>query len=253
MSDADVTRARFAASASRMAAFGDARLLAVRERLTELLELSLETRALDVGAGTGPLALALAPLVREVVGLDLVPEMLAQARERAVAYPNATFVEGDAHDLAFEAASFDVVVCGRTLHHLDGVDQVVRELARVTRPGGQVLVQDQVTWDDPDASSLQEEIERVRDPSHVRTLGDGELRELLGAAGLAVERVELDEEERHLDTFLDLAGCTGEGRGRVLELVEEAVATGRGEGLRLRRDGGSFRFTTRLGWYVARR
>jgi ubiquinone/menaquinone biosynthesis C-methylase UbiE len=253
MTGPDPTQARFAATASRMAALADRRVEGLRRRFRELLALTGAERALDVGTGTGPLALALAPLVREVVGLDPVPEMLAEARARAAACPNASFVLGDAHDLPFAGGRFDVAVCGRTLHHVDRVDEVVAELARVTRPGGRVLVLDQIAWADPEAAELQERIERRRDPSHVRTLRDSELRALLSASGLLLERAELEEEERELAAFLSAAGCENEGRVAVLELVEQAVGAGQGAGLRLRREEGGFRFATRVGWYVARR
>ena len=61
---------------------------------------------LDAGTGPGTLALALAPLVGEVVGVDLVPELLAVAREGAPA--NTTFLEGNATALEFDDESFDL-------------------------------------------------------------------------------------------------------------------------------------------------
>ena len=76
---------RFAKTAAAIAEHQDMRVSATRERLAGLLALSGEERALDVGTGAGELALALAPLVASVVGLDIVPEMLEQARRRAPA------------------------------------------------------------------------------------------------------------------------------------------------------------------------
>ena len=73
-----------------------------------------DERALDVGTGAGALAIALAPLVREVVGVDLVPELLAEGRKRAPA--NVELVEGDATALPFDRASFDLVTTARTLN-----------------------------------------------------------------------------------------------------------------------------------------
>lgn len=252
MTDADTTRARFAATASRMAAFGDTRVERIRAQLSALLELSGTERALDVGTGTGPLAFALAPLVNEVIGLDPVPEMLAEARRRAAKFENVSFVAGFGDRLPFGDATFDVTMCGRTLHHVDRPVALVAEMARVTRISGHVVVLDQVAPEDAGVASLQEQIERLRDPSHVRTLSDGELRGLLGAAGLVVERVEIEREERDLEGFLALAGCEGDGRRRVLEFVEETVAAGRGGGIGLRREPTGFRFTILVGWYVAR-
>ena len=55
--------------------------------------------------------------MREVVGVDIVPELLEQARKRAEQLPNVTFVEGDSTKLPFEYGSFDLAGTLRTLHH----------------------------------------------------------------------------------------------------------------------------------------
>src|SRR5260221_11244409 len=113
MSHDDAVRARFGAPAEGVAAHAREQIDEVREGLRVFLApLSGEERALDVGTGAGTLALALAPLVREVVGVDLVPELLAAAREGAPA--NASFVEGDATALPFDDFAFDLAATRRT-------------------------------------------------------------------------------------------------------------------------------------------
>src|ERR671930_369864 len=96
----DAVRTRFRETAAGVAEHAARQVDRVREELREFLPLTGEERALDSGTGAGVLALALAPLVREVVGVDLVPELLAAARAAAPA--NVTFVEGDAAALAFD-------------------------------------------------------------------------------------------------------------------------------------------------------
>src|SRR2546423_4623347 len=135
-------RARFGATADRVAEHAAQQVEMVREQLESFVQPNGEERALDVGTGAGTLALALAPLVREVVGVDAVPELLERARASAPA--NVTFVEGDATSLPFEAGSFDLVGCRRTLHHVPRPQLVVAQLARGARPGGPVLVDDQL-------------------------------------------------------------------------------------------------------------
>ena len=125
---------RLARTAAQVAARQDARAAELAEQVGSFVLPAGSERALDVGCGAGALALALAPLVAEVVGVDRVPELLELARERAPA--NATFVEGDATALPFEDASFDLAGTLRTLHHVARPELVVAELARVTRPGG---------------------------------------------------------------------------------------------------------------------
>src|SRR5438034_3798608 len=114
----------------------------VREQLRSFVVPRGGERALDSGTGSGTLALALAPLVREVVGVDIVPELLEYARREAPA--NVTFVEGDATDLPFEDYSFDLACSRRTFHHIARPELAAAELARVTTPGGRIFVDDQI-------------------------------------------------------------------------------------------------------------
>jgi SAM-dependent methyltransferase len=173
-----------------------------------------DERALDVGTGTGALALALAPHVREVVAVDLVPELLAAARELAAELDNVSFVEGDVTALPFASGSFDVAGCVRTLHHVRRPELAIAELARVTRPGGSILVVDQIAPVDPLAALELDRFERARDPSHTRTLSDPDMRGFFDANGLLLRRAQLELEERELEPYLDLAGCEGDERDR---------------------------------------
>jgi len=201
---------RFARTAKRVAARQDSRAPRLAEEVREFVGPRGDERALDVGTGAGALALALAPLVREVVGLDPVPELLELARERSL--PNTQFVEGDGTALPFPDAAFDLSGTHRTLHHVAQPERIVAELARVTRPGGRVLVVDQLAPDDPSEAAVLHEFESVRDPSHARLLADGELRELFAANGLSLLRERHEEERRELSAYLDLAGCEGDRR-----------------------------------------
>jgi len=208
---------RFARTAERVAARQDARAARLAEAVRDFVQPRGDERALDVGTGAGALAFALAPLVREVVGLDPVPELLELARQRKL--PNTEFVEGDGAALPFPDASFDLAGTLRTLHHVAQPDRVVAELVRVTRPGGHVLVVDQLAPDDPDAAAALHEFETVRDPSHSRLLTDGELRELFTANGLSLFRERRQDERRELAAYLDLAGTEGDRRARAEALA----------------------------------
>lgn len=210
---------RFARTAERVAARQDARAARLAEEVGDFVQPTGEERALDVGTGAGALALALAPFVREVVGLDPVPELLELARQRAA--PNTEFVAGDGTALPFLDGSFDLAGTHRTLHHVVRPDLVVAELARVTKRGGHVLVVDQLAPDEPAEAAALHEFETVRDPSHRRLLTDAELRELFAANGLDLLRERREEAGRDLSAYLDLAGCEGDRRTRA-----EALAAG---------------------------
>ncbi len=244
-------RHRFAESAHLMAerAVEDARGLV--PRLRAFCELGGAERALDVGTGAGSFALALAPSVREVIGLDPVPELLAHARRLAEGLENLSFVEGDATALAYDTDSFDLATCSRTLHHVRRPELVVAELARVVRPGGKILIVDQLGSLDPLEGLARDRLERLRDPSHQRTLSDPDIRGLLEANWLVLRRSRVDREEYDLADFLDYAACRGEPRERVLDEAERLVASGEAAGIALRRSGSGYGMTVEVGWYLA--
>jgi SAM-dependent methyltransferase len=235
MTNLDDVRARFGATAARVAEHSLRQVDGVRDELRALFPATGRERAVDVGTGAGTLALALAPLVSEVVGVDVVPELLEAARREAPA--NVTFVEGDATALPFERASFDIGGTRRTLHHIARPELVVAELARVVRPGGTVLVEDQIAPIDPLAALALDRFERSRDPSHTRLLPDVDLRSLFDANEFELVRSRSRRERRALDPYLDLAGCAGDERERAASLAP----SGRDE------------YVADSAWYVLRR
>jgi ubiquinone/menaquinone biosynthesis C-methylase UbiE len=112
----------------------------IDRRITDRLEVRPGGRYLDVGCGTGDDARGLAGLVGpsgEVVGIDSSEAMIAEARRRAEGsgLPVA-FESADAHRLPFADGAFDGCRVERVLQHLADPQQAVREMARVTRPGG---------------------------------------------------------------------------------------------------------------------
>jgi ubiquinone/menaquinone biosynthesis C-methylase UbiE len=208
---------RFARTADRIAALQDERAAGLAEQVRQFVLPEGGERALDVGTGAGALALALAPLVAEVVGVDVEPALLEHARERAP--ENATFLEADATVLPFADGSFDLSGTLRTLHHVRRPELVLSELARVTRPGGRVLVVDQLAPADPLDALALDRFERARDPGHERLLSDQDLRGLFDANRLALVRERRAPERREREAYLDLAGCEGPARERARALA----------------------------------
>jgi SAM-dependent methyltransferase len=145
-------------------------------------------RALDIATGGGHTALAFAGVAARVTAYDLTEPMLAAARGllRGRGVATVTFVAGDVVALPFADGLFDVVTCRIAAHHFADVPGAVRQVQRVLRPGGSFLVQDVLGHDDPEAAAFILEVERRRDPSHVRAYRAVEWRAFLRAAGLTV-------------------------------------------------------------------
>jgi ubiquinone/menaquinone biosynthesis C-methylase UbiE len=136
----EALRRRSSEIAARFAARADERAQELAERVRQFVRPRGDERAVDVGAGTGALAFALAPIVREVVAVELVPEMIEEGRRRAGAHPTVTFIEGDATRLPFESESVDLAGTRNVLHHVPRPELAFAELTRVTRRGGHLLV-----------------------------------------------------------------------------------------------------------------
>lgn len=96
----------------------------------------------DLGCGTGQVSDMLAPFVREVVAIDDSEPMLAAARARLERHPNVTLRTGAIEALPIEDSSLDAAVLILVLHHVTDPGQGLREVARVLKPGGRLLVVD---------------------------------------------------------------------------------------------------------------
>ncbi|HXE28681.1 MAG TPA: methyltransferase domain-containing protein [Stellaceae bacterium] len=158
---------------------------AFRERILRLARIEPGEAVLDVGCGTGTLAIAAkrrAGAAGKVHGIDASPEMLARAVKKARrADIDVTFTQAPAQALPFPDASFDLVLTTVMLHHLPrpGRAQCAREMRRVLKPGGRVLAVDFA------ASQERGLVARLhRRHGHVRP---GELISLLATVGLDVK------------------------------------------------------------------
>lgn len=161
-------------------------------RLVELAHLRGDERVLDVATGGGHTALAFAPHAREVVASDLTPEMLQAAESfvRGQGVENVLFVRADAEDLPFGDAEFDVVTCRIAAHHFPEPRRFVAEVARVLKPGGIFLLDDNVAPEDDGLDAFMNGFEKRRDAGHVRAHKASEWRAWMEDAGLVVEHVE---------------------------------------------------------------
>jgi len=199
------------------------------DRLLEVVVPSPEWRVLDVATGGGHTALALAPRVREVVATDLTAEMLQAAERfiRAKGVTNVRFQEADAGSLPFEAATFHLVTCRIAPHHFPDCAAFVRESARVTVPGGLVVVIDNVVPEDTSAAALINSFEKIRDPSHNRGYTESEWRGFFAGAGLTIEDVERFRKARKFGAWLARMSVDAETEARLRKMLLESEGVAR--------------------------
>jgi SAM-dependent methyltransferase len=183
-------------------------------------------RALDIATGGGHTALALAGVAANVVATDLTEPMLRAARAFIAARSASVvrFAACDVEALPFTDASFDVVTCRIAAHHFPSLLPALMEVARVLRPAGSFLVQDILGHDDADLGAFILEVEKRRDPSHVRSFRRSEWLACLRAAGLTVVEEALVEKVRVWDDWTGRTEMTAEAKAGLERYVLGAPA-----------------------------
>jgi ubiquinone/menaquinone biosynthesis C-methylase UbiE len=188
MSSSDQVREAY----DRLAAVYDSRwaryIRATTGATLKRLALRPGERLLDLGCGTGALLLE---LVRKgashrLSGLDLSPAMLARAQ--ATLPKTVHLAAGDVGALPWQANSLDVVVSSSSFHYWAYPEQALREVRRVLRPGGRVVLTDWCA--DYFVCRLYDWVVRRLDPAHRRIYGKAQCKRLLEAAGLTNVYVE---------------------------------------------------------------
>ena len=197
---------------------------AVLNRIVELAHAGSEDTVLDVACGPGLLACAFAGIARHVTGIDLTPRMLEQAKQNqsAKSLTNLTWVQGDATLLPFDDAAFSIVATRFSFHHFVEPVAVLREMRRVCKNGGMVVVNDSSPA--LDKASAYNSMEKLRDPSHTRSLPPEELAKLFKAAGLNEPRIEALPMAYELDSLLARSFPAEGGERKIRQLFSEALS-----------------------------
>lgn len=146
-------------------------------------------RVLDIGSGPGHTALLFAPHVAEVVALDPTEAMLDQGRrlaaERGIA--NVSFTLAAAERVPFPDQHFDRVTSRQSAHHYPDVRAALAEVSRVLAREGRFVLIDTVAPEEPELDAFLNEIELLRDPTHVRDYRVSDWREMFAELGFALD------------------------------------------------------------------
>jgi len=145
--DTETRQKKESAVWNKLAAGYDERTLKTYRRAYELsiektaAVLALDQRVLEIGCGTGIIALGIASSVEQVVATDISPEMITVAQEKAahLEITNVTFHVQDGYALPFDDASFDTVLLFNAIHVVQQPDALLREAHRLLKPSGHLV------------------------------------------------------------------------------------------------------------------
>lgn len=162
-------------------------------RLAQRLSDFSHANVLDMGCGAGHASLSLRNMLLGR-GIRFIASMLevvaGAAEERHLS--NITLRQGYAEKLPFEDASFEVVISRYSAHHWHDVGQALREVYRVLKPGGVLIIMDVMSPGHPVRDIWLQTVEALRDTSHVRNYSSGEWLTMVNNAMLVTNTVITD-------------------------------------------------------------
>lgn len=223
--DSDI-RDAFSAQADSFAAAAVANADELLDDLIGLTNARGDQHWLDAACGPGIITRRLAPRVATVEGVDLTPAMVTRARTDAAeaGLDNVTFTVGDVGDLDRPDGHYHGAVTRFSVHHLAVPGRMLRELARVVRPGGPIVIADHLADDDADTAIWSQSIERLRDPSHWSCRTAAGMVELARQAGLALTTAHTRPVAMDFADWLTRGGAGPTARDQIEQLLAERPA-----------------------------
>lgn len=212
--------------------------------MIELARPKSSDRALDLACGWGFVVLEFASRTSAVTGIDLTPEMVDLAKqvasERGVT--NVAYAVGDAEALEVDPGAFNIITCRFSFHHFPQPGKALEGMKRALAPGGRIVLYDFVASADPEKAALHNEIERLRDPCHVKVYTSDEYAALFRAAGLRETARVTTLWKRDFDRWMAQIGSDDALRAKVRKMMIDAEGHDRA-GLGVRDWGDSLSFS----------
>lgn len=202
---------------------------------------------LEVGAGTANFLSLFEAVADRLIAVDLTHGMLATARAN---HPDVRAVQGDGRRIPVASRSIDLVATAQALHHIHEPVPVLREMGRIAKDTGHVLVIDQVASERLEEALAMNEMEVIRDPSHAISRPPSALRVVVQKAGLEIVDERLWEGRNVFSKWMWPGEFPEDRIERVMRFVE-----GRGAetGMDFRKEDGDWSFRRRRMMILARR
>lgn len=226
-------------------------------RLHELLAGRALAAICDVACGPGHLGLSFAGKAARIAAVDPAPNMLEASRRAAVEKGVALETHcAPAEALPLATGEFDLTMSRLAPHHFTDVYMALREMARVTRPGGWVAVIDLEGHPEASCDAFYHRLEVLHDPTHVRSYTAERWRGIFAQAGLVIEALEPGWAERpeglSVGRWCEIT-ASGEQAEREINRLLEAAAPSMLAALGIRKAHGAFLLPVRTVLVLARR
>lgn len=201
------------------------------EHIRDCISPSKADSIIEVAAGTCLCGRSLAPYVKTVVSLDATPAMLEKGKVEAEkrSLDNMVFIKGLAEDLPFLDNSFDIVISRLAFHHFPDPETAFREMARVLKPSGKLVLIDMEAADE-ELRTERDSLEKMRDISHERMLSRIEMETMFLSCGLTIASEESADRSQRLSAWLDLTKADDKTKDfitqRMLEEMQGGSKTG---------------------------
>lgn len=207
--------------------------------VVEFSDLKGGEAVVEIGAGTGNFLQLFSEVARRLVAVDLTPAMLCEARRQ---WEGMEVVVADGARLPFGSRTIELVATAQVLHHVWEPLPILKEMRRVMREDGRMLIVDQVSTERYEEAVAMNKLEVLRDPSHASSRPPSALRTLLRVAGLVIVSERIVEVEQRMSTWMWPDEFPEDRIEKVRRFIKEH---GHETGMGIERDGDDYVFARR--------
>ena len=209
---------------------------------------------LDAAAGTCSFGRAAAPFVKTVVCLDATPAMLDVGREESAksGITNINFINGYVDAIPFDDQYFDIVFTGNAFHHFTEMEKPFSEMHRVLKRGGQLVIKDMEAAEES-LRSIEDKIEIMRDPSHIKNRSRDEFLTLYEKYGYNVTKSEATTYPKSLSDWMTLTKTPKDICEEIENMLKAEMQNGSLTGFRPCLKDGKIYFEQRFVFFIGKK
>jgi SAM-dependent methyltransferase len=189
-------------------------------RIVELADPSHTEVVLDIVTGLGHVAKALSPFVERIDAIDPDKELIDEAQNQAMKEDlfNIRFSHGDPSAVACSDEIYDIVTARLALRHFGDASKLIKEVGRVLKPGGRLLMADSLAPPHPDLESFLKNLNSLYDKSHIRSYSLAELEIILSRENFDIDLIEIYPKEHDFETWAETQSLSNDTK-RMISLM----------------------------------